>query len=992
MLPRITPEATVNSHYATYLDALQQTSFQGDIRVDYAARLAVATDNSIYQVIPAAVLTPRSTADIMTALSLADTEAFRHHITFAPRGGGTGTNGQSLSAGIIMDCSQHMRDILELNIEQGWVRVQPGVVLDQLNQYLQPYGYYFAPQVSTSSRATLGGMINTDACGNGSRVLGRTSDHVLSLTCILPDGSCLDSTQPTDTIEKTITAIAQKNQALIHEKFTNAPRTLTGYNLLKGYQGRVNLTYILAGSEGTLGIVSECKLKITPIPKHKKLVLIKYACFEDALHAESLQALNPLVIETIDNTLLSLARQDSIYHHLKIILDGDGTLPQSINLVEFCGDDEKALAANIVTLCQTIDAHKTESQQPIGYYVANNPAEIKLLWELRKKSVGLISKAVVGKRRPIPFIEDTAVPPARLPDYIREFKALLDSYGLTYGMYGHVDAGCIHIRPALDLQQAADEKIMRELSDKVVALLEKYHGVMWGEHGRGFRSCYTEDFFGPELYLALREIKTLFDPHNRLNPGKIVTPLASSAAIVSLSGPLRAHYDKQIPLAEQNTYADAIVCNGNGACFNQATQETLCPSYKITKDRIHSPKGRAAAVREWLRQLAMQEYDVASMATNSVFWRRLVNSLRRKSDFSHEVQAAMAGCLGCKACATQCPLQVNIPEMKATFYSHYYQRYLRPLRDHALASLENVNAWLIRWPRCSNLLLQNPVSRLINRYLLKLVAVPHFSTATLQQGLRQRQARRADIISLQSLSLPEKQRSVILLQDTFTTCYEANLPLDAYDFFTALGMTVYVAPLFPNGKALQVKGFLARFQQLVSKNSAYLQQLTALDIPLIGIDPSITLTYRDEYPRVTGITLNVQLPQEWLSKKRHDLSIQSKTHPDSYFLLSHCTEKTACVAAEEQWQDVFAAFGLTLKPLAAGCCGMAGSFGHEAEHAAESAALFDLDWQKHLSTQPNDHILATGYSCRSQAKRLADAKLMHPLSALLKHLRSTNIT
>ncbi len=258
--------------------------------------------------------------------------------------------------------------------------------------------------------------------------------------------------------------------------------------------------------------------------------------------------------------------------------------------------------------------------------------------------------------------------------------------------------------------------------------------------------------------------------------------------------------------------------------------------------------------------------------------------------------------------------------------------------------------------------------------------------------MRQRQARRADIISLQSLSLPEKQRSVILLQDTFTTCYEANLPLDAYDFFTALGMTVYVAPLFPNGKALQVKGFLARFQQLVSKNSAYLQQLTALDIPLIGIDPSITLTYRDEYPRVTGITLNVQLPQEWLSKKRHDLSIQSKTHPDSYFLLSHCTEKTACVAAEEQWQDVFAAFGLTLKPLAAGCCGMAGSFGHEAEHAAESAALFDLDWQKHLSTQPNDHILATGYSCRSQAKRLADAKLMHPLSALLKHLRSTNIT
>jgi FAD/FMN-containing dehydrogenase/ferredoxin len=740
MLPRITPEATVENSYSAYIKALSDTAFDGEIHIDYAARLAVATDNSIYQVIPQAVIHPRHTQDIMTALALAHTEPYREHIKFSPRGGGTGTNGQSLSAGIIIDCSKYMRDIIELNLEKQWVRVQPGVVLDQLNHYLQPHGFYFAPQVSTSSRATLGGMINTDACGNGSRLLGRTSDHVVELTCVLHDGTCLKTRKPTATITDAVTAIIQKNAAFIREKFSNAPRTLTGYNLQKAYQDQLNLNYIFSGSEGTLVIVGECKLKITPIPKFKKLILIKYQSFDDALRAEELKMTKPLVIETIDSKLLSLARQDTIYHHLKNCLDSDNIFPQSINLVEFVSDDEIELENTVQDLCRIIDTNKTEAHHAIGYYIAKNSAEMKLLWELRKKSVGLISKELVGARRPIPFIEDTAVPPEKLADYISELKALLDSHQLIYGMYGHVDAGCIHIRPALDMQNPDDEKIMRELSDKVVALLEKYHGVMWGEHGKGFRSEYTENFFGPELHTALREIKTVFDPYNKLNPGKIVTPLNCSDALVKVDGPLRGHFDKQIAAETQKNYAPAILCNGTGACFNDATQETMCPSFKVTRDRIHSPKGRAGVVREWLRQLAARHYDLTDTPRKTAFLTRLFNSVKRERDFSTEVYDALSGCLGCKACVTQCPLKVDVPEFKAKFLSHYYQRYLRPLRDYSIAFAERGNPFFAKWPRVYNAFMQNFISRFLLKTIFKLVDTPTISTKTVEEGLAARKA------------------------------------------------------------------------------------------------------------------------------------------------------------------------------------------------------------------------------------------------------------
>lgn len=968
MLPRINPDNLTQKNYSEYLRLLKNRGFSGEIRVDYAARLSVATDNSIYQVIPEAVIYPRSTNDIVLALTLSQ-QAEHRDIRFAARGGGTATNGQSLSAGIIIDCSKYLNQILEINLEEKWVRVQPGVVLDQLNRFLQPSGVYFAPEISPSNRATIGGMLNTDACGVGSKILGRTSDHVVDITCVLSNGTVIHTGEvnPSDSLYQELTNLLVKNRTLIVEKFTNAPRTLNGYNLKKSYQDALNLNYLLCGSEGTLAIISECKLKLSAIPKFKKLIVMKYRHFEDALRAREItDDIKPLIIETIDEKLISLARQDASYFKIEnFINDAD-----AINLVEFESDNENEIDQQLSRLCINID----KSPYTIGYYLAKNADEIKLLWELRKKSVGLISKSLDGSRRPIPFIEDTAVPPENLAEYIGEFKALLDRHQLRYGMYGHVDSGCVHVRPALDMRVSQDEKLIRELSDEVVLLIKKYNGVMWGEHGKGFRSEYGPQLFGDELYFVVRKIKTLFDPYNKLNPGKIATALESNESLVKLDGPLRGHFDKEISVEANQLYAGAVACNGNGACFNFSSQDVMCPSFKVTKDRIHSPKGRSVLMREWIRQLSNKNYMFNKPFTPQHFLSRLLLRFNKKYDYSHEVFDAMAGCLSCKACANQCPLNVNIPDIKARFLEHYHQRYPRRLRDFFIANTESIAALQAAWPRFFNWIARNKVINYLIKSTLKLTDLPMVNLVS-----------KSSFNRLPTNISLTKPNSIILLQDAFTSFYEKNVLQACYKFFSQLGFFVYVEPFFKNGKPLHVKGFLSRFRKLAEKNVIHLRKLAGFHIPMIGIDPSITLTYREEYLNLLGFNdagFKVLLPQEFLHQQLTRLPKFQSTQ--QFYLLSHCTEKTSIAESEKQWQAIFTALGLKLTPLAAGCCGMSGYYGHEAEHRANSYQLFCMDWRNYINEIPNAEncLLSTGYSCRSQVKRFNHIKLQHPLEAL----------
>ena len=991
MIPRLPLRDTLETDVERFLQALKQTDFSGEIRADFASRLLSSTDNSIYQILPQAVIYPKTTADLVAIFQLANQPAFQR-LTFSPRGGGTGTNGQSLSRGIILDCSKYMNQILEVNLESGWVKVQPGVVLDRLNDYLKPYGVFLAPNLAPSSRATLGGMINTDACGKGSRIYGRTSDHILELTWVLSDGTTANSapverknlaqlTTKGDRlgrIYRQVDEIVTSKQSLIKQQFPNMPRFLTGYNLAKVYDSErqfFDLNRILAGSEGTLAVVTAAKLKLTPIPQYKELLAIHYDCFDDALTAaQSLLAFNPAAIETIDETILELAKQDEIYPRVKDFLAD----AKAINLVEFVSEDPAQLQATVEQLRQELNSNS------MGYYQTSSVEEITSLWELRKRGVGLLGNRP-GARKPIAFIEDTAVPPVNLSAYIQEFKQLLDDYNLDYAMFGHVDVGCLHVRPALNLQIPQDEALIRTISDRVVTLVRQYGGVMWAEHGRGFRSEYTSIFFGEELYQDLRKIKSAFDPHNRLNPGKIVTPFNSEEQVVTLEAPLRGHYDRQVPTAMQADYEVAFSCNGNGACFNVNPDYVMCPSYKGSLERIHSPKGRASLLREWLRQLALsQERDLARPANFLVkSWHTLTKTIGQY-DYSHEVYDGLHGCLSCKACANQCPIHVDIPSLKSQFLQRYYTRYLRSPRDYLMGYIEFLTKWQGKFPQITNLLLQNPLTQGLLRTGLGIVPPQPVSEVKVTASLH---SRNAPSLDLERLAKADLSNSVILLQDLFTSVYEAPLVLATYDLLTQLGFQVYVLPPPISGKPLHVLGFLEKFERVARQNIAYLNQLQQFDIPIVGIEPSMVLTYRDEYAHIAGgAALNIKLPQEFLVEQG-DRFPQSPRHR-SYTLLGHCSEKTLAPASQQQWQQVFQAAGLQLNTLETGCCGMAGIYGYEAEHLATSREIYQLSWGQHLTTnsQGKCERLATGFSCRAQVQRFAGWIPLHPLQALQQEL------
>ncbi len=498
---------------------------------------------------------------------------------------------------------------------------------------------------------------------------------------------------------------------MIEATFPPLNRCLTGFDLahLRDEQDQLNLNSLLCGSEGALGLLSEAVLNVLPIPKHATLVNVRYASFMDALRdAKALMgSARPTSIETIDDTVLTLAMADFVWDGVAAFFPAGETPIRGINLIEFSGDDPEALAAQVQAFTDHLRQDATVER--LGYTLAEGREQINAVYAMRKRSVGLLGN-VQGEKRPLPFVEDTAVPPEHLADFIAEFRAALDARGLAYGMFGHVDAGVLHVRPALDMKDPAQEVLIREISDEVAALTQKYGGLLWGEHGKGVRSEYAPRFFG-ELYPSLQRVKAAFDPYNQLNPGKIASPAedpaliarASDPALLSVDGvPTRGQLDRTIDERAWQAYDAAVYCNGNGACYNYDLDDPMCPSWKATRDRVHSPKGRASLIREWLRLQSRAGIDVVeesrqrqSEGAGRALLRlpqRLINTLSRERhhDYSHEVYDAMAGCLACKSCAGQCPIKVNVPQFRSQFLEVYHGRYLRPLRDYVIGHTERM--------------------------------------------------------------------------------------------------------------------------------------------------------------------------------------------------------------------------------------------------------------------------------------------------------------
>ncbi|MHA8114135.1 D-2-hydroxyglutarate dehydrogenase YdiJ [Kosakonia cowanii] len=1015
MIPQISQAPGVVQLVLNFLQALEQQGFTGDTATSYADRLTMATDNSIYQLLPDAVLFPRSTSDVALITRLAAEARFKA-LVFTPRGGGTGTNGQALNQGIIVDMSRYMNRIIEINPEEGWVRVEAGVIKDQLNQFLKPYGFFFAPELSTSNRATLGGMINTDASGQGSLVYGKTSDHVLGLRAVLLGGDILDTqAMPValaETLGKASTAIGRiyktvlercrDNRQLIVDNFPRLNRFLTGYDLRHVFNDEMtefDLTRVLTGSEGTLAFITEARLDITRLPKVRRLVNIKYDSFDSALrNAPFMVEARALSVETVDSKVLNLAREDIVWHSVKeLITDVPDKTLLGLNIVEFAGDDEALIDAQVASLCQRLDELMARGEGGvIGWQRCDELAAIERIYAMRKKAVGLLGNAK-GAAKPIPFAEDTCVPPEHLADYIVEFRALLDGHGLSYGMFGHVDAGVLHVRPALDMCDPQQEVLMKTISDEVVALTAKYGGLLWGEHGKGFRAEYSPAFFGEALYDELRKIKAAFDPENRLNPGKICPPEGLDAPMKQVDAVKRGTFDRQIPTTSRTAWRGAMECNGNGLCFNFDVKSPMCPSMKITGNRIHSPKGRATLVREWLRLLADRGIDPlklerelpekrASLRTLIERTRNSWHARRGEYDFSHEVKEAMSGCLACKACSTQCPIKIDVPEFRSRFLQIYHGRYLRPLRDHLVATVESYAPLMARAPKTFNFFMSQPWVRDLSAKHIGMVDLPLLSVPSLQRQMVGHHSANMTLEQLEALSEEQRAKTVLVVQDPFTSYYDAQVVADFVRLVERLGFRPVVLPFSPNGKAQHIKGFLNRFAKTAQKTADFLNRVAELGMPMVGVDPALVLCYRDEYKLALAEKrgdFHVQLVHEWLP------GVLEKVEPrtvsgEPWYLFGHCTEVTALPGAPAQWAAIFARFGAQLENVSVGCCGMAGTYGHEVKNHANSLGIYELSWHQAMQRLPRNRCLATGYSCRSQVKRIEGNGVRHPLQALLE--------
>ncbi|MBS1052843.1 FAD-binding and (Fe-S)-binding domain-containing protein [Gluconobacter kondonii] len=957
-----------------FVRRLNEQGFEGDIDLRVSSRLISSTDNSIYQRLPAAVIHPRTGEDLNRAVKAAS----EGNLTLAIRGGGTGTNGQSLTDGVVVDVSRHLDRILDFDAAAGTVTVEPGVILARLNAFLKPHGFFFPPTVSTATRATIGGMIATDASGKGSRIYGRTSDYIEAMDVILADGS--DLAVGHLTAEKlqdamTGTGLAARAYLEVHRVvteradeirrvFPDMNRGLTGYNLqnILLEDGSFHLARLLAGSEGTLALTKKVVLHVRRLPKYRQLIVVRYASFNETLRdVQTLLPANPAAVEVLDDRVLAKAQQDVTWHALERVLGNTSALPvKGMSFVEFVGDDLEVLKEQ---MAHAVELLESSPHKPIDHKAVSDPEIIANLWTLREKSVGLLGRPD-GHKQGVPFVEDTAVPPEVLPEYVSEFRDILDGYGLSYGMFGHADVGCLHVRPFLDMLTAEDRALIRPISNAVAELTKRHGGLLWGEHGRGFRGEFSPLFFGETLFEELCRIKDVFDPKDIFNRGKLA-PGGAGYPVDRIDGiPFKGGFDEEITPSLRESYGLSVSCNGNGACFNREPDMAMCPSYKITKDRSQSPKGRALLLRSWARLRSLPE-DAPDRGM--------------LPDLTEELKASLDTCLSCKACATQCPIRVDIPSMRSKFLSTYFRENRRPVRDYIVYWLEPLLAAGRTTPKLANLLMHNPASQAVLS-CLGLVDLPHLRPLRLKAG------------SQVSRSWLQRNRSnpraVIVMQDSFTGSFDGGLVEKVHALLTQLGFDAKLTPVWDNGKARHVLGFRKGFGVTARATLKKLRALAEFDIPVVSLDAATGLMFTQEYREVAGNSpIPAVLPLEvFLRQQIGQGTLQplpaSRDKP-RMTVISHCTEQAARPESAGDWAFVLQHYGVPVEAGKAGCCGMAGLFGHQKEHAGMSRDMFKQNWARKVEAP----VLATGFSCRCQTKRMAGIRPSHPAETLISILQ-----
>ena len=933
--------------------AILASGFTGDVSFDHSARAAVSTDNSVYEIMPDLVVAPREARDVELLMEVLGRPEFAT-LPVTARGGGTGTNGQSLNRGVVVNFQRFMTRILALDVDQGWADVEPGIVLDEFNAAIADTGLHFAPNTSTSSRCTIGGMVSTDASGKGSRIYGKTSDNVLGLDVVLDQGRTLsslaDDPSRTPELHAELAAACDAGRQALIDNTPRLSRRFTGYDLERARPSRDRLEWwrLFLGAEGTLGLVTRIRIRLVPIPRHERLIVVAFDSFKNAL-ASGTPILDhtPLAIEIMDEWVHRMARDAGLMARLPAQVQGTDGQPVAHMFVEFAGADDEALDRQVAGFVQ----RSATLPGVIGTHIAADAAERQSLWGIRSAAVGLLGKRD-GKRRPIAFVEDCVVPVENLVPFVNGFDAIMKRHGLNYGIYGHIDVGCLHVRPALDLDDPLDRTTFAAISDAVYALCNAHGGIFWGEHGKGIRGAYLPDFVGPVAYRALQRIKAAFDPAERFNPGKLVVV---DRTRLGISDP---------PFRKGNAPGDAFEksyhCNGNSACLGAARTTAMCPSYQATRDNRLSPKGRSDALRHWREAQSSGAADLKAIEDS--------------------VLDTLSACLGCNACASSCPVQVSIPTMKSAFLDHYYQSHRRPLRDYAIAAIE---------PMTRTLDTVRPLARLamaaghgIAGKALGLVDLPAISPRSLRRlGHRVRRWDRVVATDIEANTL-------LLLEDAFTTAFDTEAVQAVADGFAALGYHPVIVTLPAGSKGAHVRGMIRRFHARATRQIAALKALADLGRPMIGIDPAFVLLTRQEYRRADSATPNVLLAQEFLHAELKRGAVWPRTDRATPLkLMLHCTEASALPDAGRLWRDVFAALGAEVQPMKTGCCGMSGTFGHEREHQDMSRNLFDATWRPIVEKE--DKVLATGFSCRCQVDRLSGVTALHPMAAIAANLSAS---
>jgi FAD/FMN-containing dehydrogenase/Fe-S oxidoreductase len=982
---------------------LEQLSreLEGELYDDKAMRTLYATDASAYREMPLAVAIPRSVADIKKLIAFARSEK----TSLIPRTAGTSLAGQVVGNGIVTDVSKYFTRILEFNAEEKWVRVQPGVIRDELNQFLRPHGLMFGPETSTANRAMIGGMVGNNSCGSNSIVYRSTREHLLEVHALLSDGSeCVFGNMSLDefhdkcegsTLEagiyKTVRSLLSNagNQEEIRNEFPrkSVERRNTGYALdmlldtapFAAGGPDFNFCRLIAGSEGTLAFITEIKLNVVPLPVGEPgLLCVHFHTIDEALRA-NLIALKykPSASELIDHYILQCTKDNIEQSKNRFFVQGD---PGAILVVEFFRDNRDALRET---------AAKAEADMRaagLGYHFPLLFGEdTKKIWSLRKAGLGLLGN-MPGDDKAVPVIEDTAVDVQDLPAYIREFNEILKGHHLYSVHYAHAGSGEIHLRPILNLKTAEGNQLFHTIAEEIATLVKKYKGSLSGEHGDGrLRGEFIRQMVGEKNYGLFRQIKHSWDPANIFNPGKIVDTPPMNTMLRYEPGQKTPAFKTVFRFHNQDILQHAEQCNGTGDCRKtHLSGGTMCPSYMATRDEKDTTRGRANVLREFL--------------THS-------DKLNR---FDHkEIYEVMDLCLSCKGCKSECPSNVDVAKLKAEFLQHYYDANGVPLRSRLIANFTASARLGSIAPGLYNFMMSNKVTGKWVKQFSGFApdrSMPLLHKTTLRNWFKRHRSgvpasdRSASPSEAPTSGPGSASRRVYLFCDEFTNYNDTEIGIKAILLLERLGYEVLMTDHEESGRTWLSKGLIRRAKKIAEKNIAMFSPLITEDSPLIGVEPSAILTFRDEYPDLAGddqleaakaLAGNVYLIDDFIAReidKGHIRPDQFTKEKRQIKLHGHCQQKAlSSVAGSLKLLSLPENYSVSAIP--SGCCGMAGSFGYEKEHYALSQKIGELVLFPAVRQQTEDTIIAApGTSCRHQIKDGTGRKALHPVEVLYEAL------